>query len=226
MKKSKTLKKARSPFHFYARLSLTLATGNSVSDAEGLLNVLKTCPDSVIYAHAHRFLQAHQFAGAGPSNDFSVWASYALGDEELAEKLGVIEPLGYPSLEDLRKDVISALERHIQGQQYPRKAQAGRELHILSSTRFSIPTGETAWDLRGFVRALKKASPATVYLHAFESRLRSAKGVSDFSVWLKEELEEGELAREIGGLNPHAQTLAELKRKILEMTQKRMEAQL
>ena len=162
MKNSIILKKADNPFYFYARLSLTLATGRTVLDAQGLLDVLKTCSDSVLYAHTHRFLQAHQFMGAGPSNDFSVWASHALGDEELAEKLGVIEPLGYSNLEDLRKDIVSALSRHIEGQFYPRKAPAGRELHILSAVRFSIRTGDRAQDLKEFFEALKKASPATI----------------------------------------------------------------
>ena len=140
----------------------------------------------------------------------------------MAEKLGVIEPLGYANLEDLRKDIVTTLSRHIESQPYLHKAPAGRELHILSSIRFSIRTGDSARDLTEFHDALKKASPATIYLHAFESRLRSSKGVSDFSVWLENDLDENDLARQIGELNPHSQPLLELKQKILEMVATRM----
>ncbi len=217
------LQKVKNPFVFYARLSLTLATGKSASTARNLLEALKTCPDSVIYAHTHRFLQVHQFTGLSPANDFSLWASHALGDEELAEKLGVIEPLSYASLAQIRKDLISILSRHLESQTDNRSSHPGQELHLLSSVRFSIPTGQKAWDLEEFWKALQKSSPATIYLHACESRLRSAQGVSDFSKWLRDEAGEEDLAQKIGDLDPHAQTFSEIKENILNMTAHRLE---
>ncbi len=224
MKKINNLKKAKNPFVFYARLSLTLATGKAVSSTRNLLEILRTCPDSVIYAHSHRFLQTHQFAGTSPANDFSLWASHALGDEELAEKLGVIEPLSYSSLEQIRKDLVSILSRHLESHTDNRTAPPGQELHLLSSVRFSVSTGLKAWDLEEFQESLQKSSPSTIYLHAFESRLRSAQGISDFSKWLEEEIDEANLAQEIAELDPHAQTLSKIKEDILKMTQQRLEA--
>ncbi len=223
MKNKHILQKAKNSFVFYARLSLTLATGKSVSTARSLLEALKTCPDSVIYAHTHRFLQVHQFTGPSPANDFSLWASQALGDEELAEKLGVIEPLSYSSLAQMRKDFISILSRHLESRTDNRSVPPGQELHLLSSIRFSIPTGQKAWDLEEFWKSLQKSSPATLYLHAFESRLRSSQGISDFSKWLKEEIGEAELAQKIADIDPHAQTLSEIKENILAMTAQRLE---
>ena len=74
-----------------------------------------------------------------------------------------------------------------------------------------------------FWKALQKSSPATIYLHACESRLRSAQGVSDFSKWLREEAGEEDLAQKIGDLDPHAQTFSEIKENILNMTAHRLE---
>ena len=42
------LPQAQEPFHFFARLSLTMATGLKARDAGELLDGIKSVPDSVI----------------------------------------------------------------------------------------------------------------------------------------------------------------------------------
>ena len=53
------LRKAKEPFLFFSRLSLTAATGVRAGDLGELLDGIKTVPDSAIYAHTHRFIQQH-----------------------------------------------------------------------------------------------------------------------------------------------------------------------
>ncbi len=67
----------------------------------------------------------------------------------------------------------------------------------MKSVSVILPTAYVAHDLREFVEALRKISPASLYFHVFESRLRLGQESNDFSIWLEKSLEEADLSQEI-----------------------------
>lgn len=216
------LPKAKTPFHFHSRVSLTVATGLKARSLAQLLEGIRSVPESVLYTHTHRFLQQHQFLVPEPSNDFAGWVSEALQDEELAEKLIAIDTVRYETLAGLRQDLVAVLEGHVRKRPEVRAAPPGAEFHFMRSVRFSLPTPYKAHDLAEFRDALKKISLGSLYLHVFEARLRPPLGVNDFSVWFEADLGEGGLAKKVAALDPYGQTLEALRERVVAMVQDRI----
>jgi hypothetical protein len=215
--------RAREPFRFFSRLSLTVLTGAKAKDLGELLENLKTVPESVIYHHTHQFLQQHQYLAPEPPNDFAYWATHMLQDEKLGERLAAIDTIRFSSLNDLRQALVSAVESHLEKHKNLRQVPDGKEFHFMSAIRFSVPTPHQAHDLAEFADRLKKVSLSSLYLHVFEARLRPPLGINDFSNWFEKELGEKALAQKVAGLDPYSQTLEGLRSKMIGLIEKRLQ---
>ena len=218
-----SLPRAKEPFLFFSRLSLTAATGVQAADLRELLEGIRTVPDSAIYTHTHRFIQQHQFLVPEPTNDFAVWVAEALQDNAAGERLLAVDPMRFDTIGGLRLALVDALEEHLKRHPQGRRAPEGDEFHFLRSIRFSVPTPHKAWDLGEFCEALRHVSAASLYLHVFEARLRPPLGLNDFSVWLDRELDEKDLAKKVARLDPYSHTHEALREQILKMIEQRLE---
>jgi hypothetical protein len=85
-----------------------------------------------------------------------------------------------------------------------------------------LPTPYAARDLREFVEALRKLRLGSLYFHIFESRLRLGKVTNDFSVWMKDSLEEQELAEAIEKVDPYTYTLEGVRSQLIKLVEKRI----
>ena len=85
-----------------------------------------------------------------------------------------------------------------------------------------IPTPYVAKDLKDFLEILKKITPNSIYFHMFEARLRLDSETNDFARWLETSLLEGELAKKIKALDPYTYTMGDLKKKVIEIAEERL----
>jgi small-conductance mechanosensitive channel len=217
------LKKAKEPFRFYSRTYIKELTGLKAKNLRELVDTLKKVPDSVIYYHTHRFLEEHHYLIPEPSNDFAVWVTDVLGEEVLGERLASVNTFEFPSLGALRERIAVIIEEHLAGGSNFREAMLGREFSFMKSVSLVISTPYFAHDLREFVEALRKISLGSLYFHVFESRLRLGRGLNDFTIWLQDSLDEGELGEEIARLDPYTYTLEGLRSTFLQLIEKRIE---
>jgi hypothetical protein len=213
------------PFNFYTRLNLTELLGRKAKNLSELLEGLKTVPGSSIYHHTHRFLQQHHFLSPEPPNDFAYWVSNILQEETIGERLASVDIIQFKKIHDLREKFISTIEEYLKTKHVLREAPALAEFHFMKSVTFIIPTQYTANNLAEFLQAVKKISIHSLYFHIFEARLRLEKGNNDFSNWLEIELKETELAKVISKLDPYTQTLESLRQKIINLVERRLDAQ-
>lgn len=216
------LKKAKEPFHFMSRTYLKELTGLKAKNLSELVAILKTAPDAVIDYHTHHFLEEHHYLTPEPSNDFAVWINDALGDEVLGERLASVDTFGFPNLGALRERLVSIIEEYVATGSNLRQTMEGREFHFVKSVSVVMPTAYLAHDLREFVEALRKVSTGSLYFHIFESRLRLGRGLNDFSIWLKDSLDETELGDEIARLDPYTYTLEGLRSTLIRLIEKRI----
>ncbi len=193
----KPLKKASAPFKFYTQVHITELTGQKARNMQQLASILRLSPDSVVYYHTHHFLQSHNYLVPEPANDFAVWVSDVLGEEEIGERLAVVDTFEFPSLAMLRERIVGIIEECLGRGMNGREAPEGQEFHFMKSVTVGLPTPYVAHDLREFVEALRKISLGSLYFHVFESRLRLGRGLNDFSIWLQDSLDEPELGQEI-----------------------------
>jgi len=77
-------------------------------------------------------------------------------------------------------------------------------------------------DLSEFAQALKKVTVDSIYFHIFEARLRLERKTSDFSLWIETSVGDADLARKILKLDPYTHTLEDLRKKIIQIVEKRL----
>lgn len=217
------MRRARDPFRFYSRLTLTVLTGQKARNLSELLERLRNVPDMVVYQHTHRFLQQHQHLIPEPPNDFAFWVTHTLLDEELGERLAAIDTVRFTSIGALRDALVATISKVFKGTRLRLEAPRGKEFHFMRAVRYSLPTDIEAWDLAEFLAGLKRVSISSLYLHIFEARLRPPLGVNDFSHWFEKELGEKELAAAIDRLDPYTRTMEGLRSRIASLVGRRIE---
>jgi hypothetical protein len=212
--------KPSTPFVFYTERRLVGLTGRKAKNLGELLRHLREVSGSSIFYHTHYLYLVHHFEKPRFYNEFANWASHAVQEERLAERLAAIELLAITSIRDLRAAIVTTVEEHLKSEATRRDCPAGDEFHFCESKSFIMPTGVVAHDVSEFFEQLGRVTNACLHFHFFEVRLRLERPTNDFSQWLKD-LGESRLAKAIDKLNPYVMTLDELKEEISKLGRRR-----
>ncbi len=95
-------------FHFMKSIAAIMPTPYVATNLREFLEVVRQVSTGSIYYH---FIEARLRLGH-PQNDFSLWLRDSLGERELAEQVGRLDPYMY-TLEGLRSALIQLLERRL-----------------------------------------------------------------------------------------------------------------
>lgn len=214
----RTLKKAKKPFRFSTRLHLSELTGRKATNLKELLEGIKKVSGSCIYHHTHRFLQIHQYLSPEPPNDFAYWTATVLREDELAERLASIDVIQFPTIRQLREEIIKVMTDYLKEHPSAKRkfASPPYEFHFIKALSFVLPTPYVVHTLEEFVEVLKKISINSIYFHIFEARLRLRKRRNDFSYWIADSLGDKELADRIARIDPYTHTMEDLRKEIVK----------
>lgn len=213
---------ARAPFYFNSASHL-LRIGRQRADNLGeLLEALRTCPDDSIFQHIFRTLQEHHFIREGFSNDFAHWAFAACNEMGLAERLASVDVREYTSIKTMRDRVVSTVEDYLKKNPRAGERQALEPFYFCASDTVVIPTPFVARNLAEFAESLGKVSIATIHYHFIEARLRLKLDTNDFSNWLEQELDLGQLADRLNRIDIYTSTLDDVRRAMVRTLQTAM----
>lgn len=214
--------KAKEPFRFYARLSLSELTGLRAANLGQLLGLIREVPGASIYHHTHRFLQQHQYLSPEPPNDFAYWVSDILGEDELGERLASIDTTQFLNIHSLREKIIQTIESYLKENLAAslRFAREGDEFHFIKSVSFILPTKYVVYTIEEFKEVIEKITIDSIYFHIFEARLRLEKKTNDFSNWIENSLGNKRLADKISQMDPYTRTLEDLRKTLIQMIEK------
>lgn len=205
------------PFLFYTERRLVALTGQRARNLAELVEHLREVSGSSIFYHTHQSYLSHHFQRPVFSNDFALWASEALQEQELGEKLEAVDLLSFTSIRELREAIIATIVSEMGKSGRPlRECPPGDEFHFCRSKSFIMPTGLVARDPREFFALLPGVTNVSLFFHFFGARLRLERTTNDFSQWLAWR-GETELARAVDALHPYSMTLDELKQRIIEL---------
>jgi Family of unknown function (DUF5752) len=210
---------ARAPFYFNSAAHLTRIGREKATSLGELLEGVKLCPDSSIFQHTFQTLREHHFIREGFSNDFAHWAFAACNEVGLAERLSAIDIREFTSVEDLRERLIHIITGYLEQNPRARDRVAFEPFYFCASELVVIPTPYVARNLDEFAEALKQVSLHAIYYHFIDARLRLKLNSNDFSLWLENELDLGQLADRINGIDIYTQTLQEVRRAILRIVE-------
>lgn len=143
--------------------------------------------ESVLYHHFFETTLRHSHDDPFYRNDFAVWANMGLRDQALAERLGIVDPYAFESIEDLRVAALEIFDDRLGEVPSIPWALPGHEFLFMEALTVVFDTGERIGDPRTLAAAIRRMTSGSIYYHFLEARRREPRGKDDFSVWLDEE---------------------------------------
>jgi hypothetical protein len=204
-------------FRFLGCSEIQEILGKQAKDERTLAELLEEVPLDSVYFHTHSFFLRHRFIEKTYPNDFAEWVGEHVRDHVLAERLSVVDPFEYPSLEALREELVSLIDDHLSGLSMVPRAEFGTPFYFNRSRILEVPTGIEARTLREFREAISEVDVSVIYFHVFESHLRLEREENDFSAWIRNGLKLTELADRMRSLNPYLGSLERLRSSLLNM---------
>ncbi len=155
--------------------------------------------------------------GAPYPNDFAAWAAIQVRDRVLGERLAVVSPLDFSSLEELREEILTIVDDHLSHLSIVPRVIFGEPFDFMQSRIVEVSTGVVATTLGEFRAGLAAIHPSSIYFHTIEALRRLARPGTDFSVWLREGLGLTSLAAAIDQVDFHAGGLERLRSELLRL---------
>jgi len=204
------------PFAITDCALIAIATGEKAQNIREMHNrLMRTYDDGVVYYHFWGGMLRPHFVDPEYQNHFAGWAYHDLHDRRLAEKLSIINPAHYTSIEELRQEVIEVFEERMDEDGAASRVEAEHPFFFMRSqivvfdTRLRIATPE---ELTGMIPELSLGS---LFYHFIDSRRRNASGGDDFTEWLKCLGNQYQsLADQIKTIDPYFNSLIELRQNL------------
>lgn len=208
------------PFRFTSVVQLTEALGRRARDEQELLELLEEVPLDSIHTHTSGRLLRFEAIDAMFPNDFAAWAAREVRDQVLGERLGVIDPFDFPTLETLRNELVTTLDDHLSRIAVVPRVIHGEAFHFMRARLVEVPSGIEAHDLETFERALERVDASSIYQHLIESRTRHGIEGGDFAAWTEKELRMPELARDLARVSPFSASLESMRTRLLAIVRR------
>ena len=206
-----------STFRFIGCSEIQEILGKQAEDERQLAELLEEVPLDSVYFHTHSYFLRTRFIERTYPNDFAEWVAEQVQDHVLAERLSVVDPFDFQSLEALREELISIIDDHLSGMGTVPRAGFGTPFYFNRSRILEVPTGLETKTLREFRDAISEVDVSAIYFHVFEAHLRLRREENDFSAWIRGALKLPELADRMKSLNPYLGSLERLRSNLLTM---------
>ncbi len=208
---------ASEAFYFNSSAHLLRIGQERATTLSELLAALRTCPDDSIFQHTFRTLEDHHFIRQGFSNDFAHWAFTVCNELALAERLASVDVRDFTSIAALRKRIVNIVDDYIRENPGSGNRLAREPYYFCSSEIVILPTPFIARNLPEFSQGLAHVTVHCIHHHFIEARLRLKLTSNDFSLWLQEEMQLPEVARQVDRIDIYTATLEDVRRKILKI---------
>ena len=213
------MRAATHPFVFTGCVELRQALGLLALDERELLDRVREVPPDSIFFHTHGYFLRHRPVTTAYGNDFARWAAVEAHDLVLAERLAVVEPFSFPTLDGLREELVTILHDHLRGVDAVVRLPFARGFHFQQSHVVEVPLGPHVSTLAEFRDGLAAVDPSAIYLHMVEARARRGRRSGDFGEWLSSSLDMPALAAAIERIDAHLTTLERVRGRLLHLVE-------
>ncbi|HEX2501209.1 MAG TPA: DUF5752 family protein [Methylomirabilota bacterium] len=211
------LQPGEGPFVFTACMELKEFVGLRSENERQLAQLLDEVPLDSIYYHTHGFLLRHRLAIGPYPNDFATWVDVQVRDRILGERLAMVDPADFTSLQALREELVSVVDEHLRRLGIVPQLVSGEPFDFIQSKIVEVPTGVEARTLPELRNALLEIDQSALYFHLVEARLRLGRGRNDFAAWLERGLGLPELAARVQAVNPYAAGLEQARVRLIAL---------
>ena len=194
---------------------ITISTGEQAQNLRELRDRLIVTHNGCIYYHFWGVLLRHTYIDPEYQNDFAVWASRALHDHVIAERLSLIDPNIYPTMDDLRREVVEIIEQHLYDREHVPWARTGDQFQFTRSQIVVFDTARKVARPEDMSELIRRMSLGSIFYHFVDSRRRTSEKLNDFSIWLSDFGNDYQpLINTLNSIDPYFTTLSSLREDI------------
>jgi hypothetical protein len=216
---------AEQPFVFMGCVEVRQALDRHAVDERELLDRLEEVPAGSIFYHTHGYFLRHRPLTTAYGNDFARWAAVEVRDRALAERLAVVDPFEYPSLEDLREELVTIVHDHLRRLTTVPRAEPSGAFHFQQSHIIEVELGPRAHTLAEFREGLAVVDASAVWVHMVEARTRPGRRAGDFAEWMRTALGLPDLADRIDRIDTFMTSLERVRARVLSLVDEVLERQ-
>ncbi len=162
-----------------------IATGESASSLIELRDKIATVEEGCIYHHFWGGRMNIQFVHPQHHNDFAHWVYHRLHDHVLAERLNIIDPTEFNSLEELRQELLETIEKRLDDYEIILWTKKEDRFHFIRSTVIVFESTLSIKNPEDLSAAVRKLPTSSIFYHFIDARSRTSEKIDDFSTWLK-----------------------------------------
>lgn len=189
-----------------------IATGERANSLIELRDKLAIVDEGSIYYHFWGSRMNPIFTHPQHHNDFASWIFHRLHDHILAERLSIIDPTEYDSLEALRQDVVETIDSRLDEYESVIWTKKEDRFHFIRSTIIVFESSVTLSKPEELIKTIPILTPSSIFYHFIDARARTPQTVDDFSVWLQTfGSQHDALIEEIQSLDPYFLSLTQLR---------------
>ncbi len=191
------------------------------SNLRELRDRVSLCRPEVLQHHFYQTLLVPSFDYPDFRSDFAVWIKRTLDEDVLAERLGILDPYSFTSIEDLRRAFVEMIDERLSEIPYSPSAAPGHEFYFMEAPLIIFDTGKRIKHPSKLAQAIGRMTLGSIYFHFLEARRRTPGGLDDFSAWLGEwgpEWDPG--VRAVRSIDYIFYSLQELKKELILVLQK------
>jgi hypothetical protein len=206
------------PFFFSEYFIIPKPIGRVATNLRELLQALREVDEGVLHYHLWQSRVAISRPAVEYPNDFASWAATALQESRLAEKLSVVDPFAYESMEQIREALVDLVEDYLWDLPYTAWVRPGMEFHFCDCASVVLRSDVSARTLPEFRSGLEKVGLDSIYYHFVDARwrLRSSR-MDDFSNWIKTEYDFPDLVSAIQDIDVSFYSLDEVRQTIMDL---------
>jgi len=146
---------------------------------------IAACSPDVLYHHFCDTQLAPSTDYPDYRNDFAIWARRRLGDQIVAERLGMIDPYVFPSMEELRQVTLDIIDERLSEAFMVPWARPGHEFYFMQAVTVVFDTGKRVFRPDELASAISLMTNGSIYFHVLEAKKRNLAGMDDFSAWIQ-----------------------------------------
>jgi len=214
---------AAPPFQFIGCVELRQALDHRARDERELLDRLEDVPSGSIFYHTHGYFLRHRPITTAYGNDFAAWVAVQVRDQALSERLAVVNPFEFASLETLREELVTVVHDHLRRLRAVPRVESGEAFHFQQSYIVEVELGPPATTLTEFRDGLATVDASAIYFHMVEARARLGRRSGDFAEWIRASLGLTELAERIERIDSYMTSLERVRARVLSLVDAELE---
>ncbi len=196
-----------------------IATGEKAQSLLELREKVSTIHPNSIYYHFWGGRLRTSFEHHEYHNDFSSWAHTQLHDDILAERLELLNPQDYESLEELRSELVDIIDNRLDEREYIPISKSEEKFQFIKSHLVIFQTRHQFNQPSDLISVLPLLTNSSLFYHFIDATRRTPNGTDDFTLWLNGFGEKyHDLIEEFERIDPYFISLTNLKTRLIEIS--------